>query len=155
MCRRFAAEDVDVLAPFVSLCRGLAKIAVTVAEGSSIDRVRVEFMGRIAERDTRLLAIDTLIGVLSGHIEEQAGVLNAPAIANERGIELVESKTSTAHDYSDLIRVTSTPEKAASGSWARCTDVPTGHTCSRSGVSASTSSSRTRTPCSAIGTYRT
>ena len=94
-----------MLAPTVSLCRGLGNIAVAVAEGSSIDRVRVEFMGRIEERDTRLLAIHTLIGVLSGHTEEQAGVVDAPAIANERGIELVESKTSTAHDYSDLVRV--------------------------------------------------
>jgi D-3-phosphoglycerate dehydrogenase len=100
-----AAEDADVLAPFVSLCRRLGKIAIATAEGSSIDRVRVEFLGRIAERDTRLLSIHALIGVLSGHVEEEVGVVNAPAIAAERGIELVETKTSTAYDYSDLVRV--------------------------------------------------
>jgi D-3-phosphoglycerate dehydrogenase / 2-oxoglutarate reductase len=100
-----AAEDVDTLAPFVSLCRGLGKIAIAIAEGSSIDRVRLEFLGRIAERDTRLLSIHALIGVLSGHVEEDVGVVNAPAIADERGIELVETKTSTAYDYSDLVRV--------------------------------------------------
>src|SRR5205807_5095436 len=49
-----APEDADVLAPFVTLCRGLGKIAIAIAEGSSIDRVRLEFLGRIAERDTRL-----------------------------------------------------------------------------------------------------
>ena len=100
-----AAEDLDVLTPFVSLCRGLGKIAIALAEGSSIDRVRLEFLGRIAERDTRLLSIHALIGVLSGHVEEDVGVVNAPAIADERGIELVETKTSTAYDYSDLVRV--------------------------------------------------
>ena len=100
-----AAEDVDMLAPFVSLCRGLGKIAIAIAEGSSIDRVRLEFLGRIAERDTRLLSIHALIGVLSGHVEEEVGLVNAPAIADERGIELVETKTSTAYDYSDLVRV--------------------------------------------------
>ena len=100
-----AAEDVDMLAPFVSLCRGLGRIAIAIAEGSSIDRVRLEFLGRIAERDTRLLSIHALIGVLTGHVEEEVGLVNAPAIADERGIELVETKTSTAHDYSDLIRV--------------------------------------------------
>src|SRR6185437_8098041 len=66
-----AAEDADVLAPFVSLCRGLGKIAIATAEGSSIDRVRAEFLGRIGER----------------------------------GIELTETKSSSAHDYSDLVRV--------------------------------------------------
>jgi D-3-phosphoglycerate dehydrogenase len=100
-----AAEDADVLAPFVSLCRGLGKIAIATTEGSSIDRVRVEFLGRIAERDTRLLSIHALIGVLSGHVEEEVGVVNAPSIAAERGIELVETKSSTAYDYSDLVRV--------------------------------------------------
>jgi D-3-phosphoglycerate dehydrogenase / 2-oxoglutarate reductase len=100
-----AAEDADVLTPFVSLCRGLGKIAIALAVGSSIDRVRLEFLGRIAERDTRLLSIHALIGVLSGHVEEEVGVVNAPAIADERGIELVETKTSTAYDYSDLVRV--------------------------------------------------
>ncbi len=101
-----APEDMDVLAPFVSLCGKLGKIAIALAEGSSIDRVRIEFMGRIAERDTRLLSIHALIGVLSGHTEEEVGVVNAPALAEERGIELVETKTSTVHDYSDLVRVT-------------------------------------------------
>jgi len=100
-----AAEDVDMLAPFVSLCRGLGKVAVAIAEGSSIDRVRVEFLGRIAQRDTRLLSIHALIGVLGGHVEEPVGLVNAPTIADERGIELVETKTSAAYDYSDLVRV--------------------------------------------------
>ena len=100
-----ASEDADMLAPFVALCRGLGKVAIALAEGSSIDRVRVEFLGRIAERDTRLLSIYALTGVLGGHTEEQVGLVNAPAIARERGIELVETKTSTAYDYSDLIRV--------------------------------------------------
>jgi D-3-phosphoglycerate dehydrogenase len=67
--------------------------------------VRVEFLGRIAQRDTRLLSIYALIGVLSGHVEEEVGLVNAPSIADERGIELVETKTSSAYDYSDLVRV--------------------------------------------------
>ena len=100
-----APEDVDMLAPFVSLCRVLGKIAIALAERSSIDRVRAEFLGRIAERDTRLLSIQALIGVLSGHTEEEVGVVNAPLMAEERGIELVETKNSTVHDYSDLVRV--------------------------------------------------
>ena len=100
-----APEDVDVLAPFVSLCRSLGQIASAITEGSSIDRVRLEFLGRIAERDTRLLSIHALIGVLAGHVEEEVGVVNAPAIAADRGIELMETKTSTAYDYSDLVRV--------------------------------------------------
>ena len=99
------AEDMDVLGPFVPLCRALGRIAVELAAGSSVDRVQTEFLGRIAERDTRLLAIQVLLGVLEGHTEEEVNEVNAPAIAEERGIELEETKRTVARDYTDLVRV--------------------------------------------------
>ena len=99
------AEDMEALGPFVPLCRALGRIGVALAQGSSIDRVETEFLGRVAERDTRLLAIETLLGVLGGHTEEEVNEVNAPAMAEERGIELVEAKRTSARDYTDLIRV--------------------------------------------------
>src|SRR5581483_1675660 len=38
-------EDMEVLGPFVSLCRSLGRIAVSLAAGSSIDRIELEFLG--------------------------------------------------------------------------------------------------------------
>ena len=102
------AEDMEVLGPYVSLCRSLGRIAVELADRSSIDQVKTEFLGRIAEHDTRLLAIHVLLGVLRGHTEEDINEVNAPAIAQERGIELVESKRAAVRDYADLVRVTVT-----------------------------------------------
>jgi D-3-phosphoglycerate dehydrogenase / 2-oxoglutarate reductase len=99
-------EDMEVLGPFVSLCRSLGRIAVSLAAGSSIDRIELEFLGAVAERDTRLLTINALLGVLSGHTEEEVNEVNAPAMAEERGIEVSETKRTTAHDYTDLVRVT-------------------------------------------------
>jgi D-3-phosphoglycerate dehydrogenase len=99
------AEDQDVLGPFVPLCQSLGRIAVALAEGSSVDRVVVEFLGRVADRDTRLLAVQVLLGVLAGHTEEPVNAVNAPAIAEERGIDIVETKRASARDYTDLIRV--------------------------------------------------
>jgi D-3-phosphoglycerate dehydrogenase len=101
-----SAEDMEVLGPFVPLCRALGRIATALAEGSSVDRVETEFLGRVAEHDTRLLAIEALLGVLRGHTEDDVNEVNAPAMAEERGIELVESKRTVARDYTDLIRVT-------------------------------------------------
>jgi D-3-phosphoglycerate dehydrogenase len=98
-------EDMDVLGPFVPLCRSLGRIAIALAEGSSIDRIEAEFLGRIADRDTRLLTIQAVIGVLSGHTEEDVNEVNAPAMADERGIGVSETKSSVARDYTDLVRV--------------------------------------------------
>jgi D-3-phosphoglycerate dehydrogenase len=99
------AEDMEVLGPFVPLCRSLGRIAIALANGSSIDRVQTEFLGRIADRDTRLLSIEVLLGVLSGHTEEEVNEVNAPSMAEERGIEISETKRSSARDYTDLVRV--------------------------------------------------
>ncbi|TMM08315.1 MAG: phosphoglycerate dehydrogenase, partial [Actinobacteria bacterium] len=71
------SEDMEVLGPFVPLCRSLGRIAVALAEGSSVDRVQTEFLGRISERDTRLLSIEVLLGVLQGHTEEEVNEVNA------------------------------------------------------------------------------
>ena len=101
-------EDMEVLGPFVPLCRALGRIGVALAQSSSIDEVKVEFLGRIADRDTRLLAIEVLLGLLHGHTEEEVNEVNAPALAQERGIALVEVKQSSARDYTDLVRVTVT-----------------------------------------------
>jgi D-3-phosphoglycerate dehydrogenase len=99
-------EDLEVLGPFVPLCRALGRTAMSLAEGSSVDRVEVELLGRIAERDARPLTTATLLGVLQGHTEEDVNIVNAPAIAQERGIEVVETMNAGARDFENLVRVT-------------------------------------------------
>ena len=81
----------EALAPFVPLCEKLGRLAQGLGNGS-VDRIAAEFRGRIAEHDTRLLGIAVLVGILSGHTEEQVNLVNAPALAEERGIELTELK---------------------------------------------------------------
>jgi D-3-phosphoglycerate dehydrogenase len=98
------AEDLEVLGPFLPLCRALGRIGVAAAGG--LGTIEVEFLGRIAERDTRPLVLNVLLGALYGHTEDDVNAVNAPSIAEERGIEVVESKRTTARDFSDLVRVT-------------------------------------------------
>jgi D-3-phosphoglycerate dehydrogenase len=100
-----AAEDMEALGPFLPLCRQLGCLAMSLAESSGVDRIEVELMGRLAERDTRPLAMAVLIGVLSGHVEEDVNMVNAPSIAEERGIQVTETKRSQARDFTDLVRV--------------------------------------------------
>ncbi len=104
------AEDVEVLGPFLPLCNSLGRIAIAlaVAQGASVDRIQTDFFGRLADRDTRLLSIEVLLGVLANHVEEDVNSVNAPAIVEERGIRVVETKHSVARDYTDMVRVTVT-----------------------------------------------
>ena len=97
-------EAMEALAPFVPLCEKLGRLAQGLGDGS-IERVTAEFRGRIAQHDTRLLGIAVLAGILSGHTEEPVNLVNAPQMAEERGIDLVETKEAGAGDFSELVTV--------------------------------------------------
>jgi D-3-phosphoglycerate dehydrogenase len=101
-----SAEDMEVLGPYLPLCRRLGRIAAALAQSSSVERIEAEFLGRIAERDTRLLTLSVLNGLLAGRTEEDVNLVNAPALAEERGIQISERREVTARDYADLVRVT-------------------------------------------------
>ena len=101
-----AAEDMEALGPYLPLSLAArAAIAVALADGP-VDGLEVEYLGRIAERDTRPLTVQVLKGALTGHTEEEVNDVNAPGIAAERGIEVAETRRSEARDFSDLVRVT-------------------------------------------------
>ena len=97
-------EEMEALAPFVPLCEKLGRLAQGLGDGS-VDRVTAEFRGRIASHDTRLLGIAVLVGILSGHTEEPVNLVNAPQMAEERGIDLVETKEAGAEDFTELVTV--------------------------------------------------
>jgi D-3-phosphoglycerate dehydrogenase len=97
-------EEMEALAPFVPLCEKLGRLAQGLGDGS-IGRVSAEFRGRIAGHDTRLLGIAVLVGILSGNTEEPVNLVNAPQMAEERGIDLTETSDTGTGDFSELVTV--------------------------------------------------
>jgi D-3-phosphoglycerate dehydrogenase / 2-oxoglutarate reductase len=97
-------EEMEALAPFVPLCEMLGRLAQGLGRGS-VERVRAEFRGRIADHDTRLLGIAVLVGILSGHTEEHVNLVNAASMADERRIELIEVSDALSEDFTELVTV--------------------------------------------------
>ncbi len=100
------AEDMEMLGPFLPLARRLGRLAMELAEGSSVERIEAAFLGRIADFDTRLLGLAVIVGALQGRTEEQVNLVNAPTMAQQRGIVFEERAVSEAQDFNELIRVT-------------------------------------------------
>ena len=100
------ADDMEVLGPFLPLATQLGRLAMALAEGSSVERIEAAFLGRIAEFDTRLLALAVIQGALQGRTEEPVNLVNAPTMAQQRGIVVEEKAVSEAQDFNELIRVT-------------------------------------------------
>jgi len=97
-------EVMEQLAPFVPLCDKLGRLAQGLGEGAP-ERVEVEFLGRLADQDTRILGIATLVGILTGHTEEPVNLVNGPHMAEERGIELTETRDVSSEDFTELVVV--------------------------------------------------
>ncbi|HEX8121156.1 MAG TPA: phosphoglycerate dehydrogenase [Solirubrobacteraceae bacterium] len=97
-------DDIKVLGPFLPLARRLGRLATSLA--GEVGAVQVEARGRIAEREVRALGISVLVGVLEGRTEEEVNQVNAPVLAEERGIQLTETTNTQARDFTDLVRVT-------------------------------------------------
>ena len=97
-------EVMEQLAPFVPLCEKLGRLAQALAEGAP-DRVEVEFRGRLADQDTRILGIAALVGILAGHTEEPVNLVNGPHMAEERGIDLTETRDAASEDFTELVVV--------------------------------------------------
>ena len=101
-----APEDLEVLGPFLPLCSQLGKLVSSITDGGAIDRIEVEYFGRIAERDCRPLTTAVLLGLLRGRTEEDVNEVNAPSIVAGRGIVVSETSRTSARDFTELVRVT-------------------------------------------------
>jgi D-3-phosphoglycerate dehydrogenase len=97
-----AAEASETVRPFLPLAERLGAAFACLHEGipSTLD---ITYEGAIADYDTRILTLSVLKGLFSAHVDEPVSYVNAPQLAEERGLEVRESKTSTAHDYVNLI----------------------------------------------------
>ena len=97
-----ASEANETVRPYVSLAErlGRAFASLVVEAPSTID---VEYQGGLADFDTRLLTLSVLKGVFSHGSEEPVSYVTAPGLAAERGVEVREVSTATAHDYVNLI----------------------------------------------------
>ena len=95
-------EVPEAVRPFLPLAERLGAILTGLADGA-ISSVSFEYLGRIAEADTRVLTLAALKGCLSGVVHEPVSFVNAPVIARERGISVTETKSTLSSDYVNLV----------------------------------------------------
>jgi D-3-phosphoglycerate dehydrogenase len=98
------AEDLEALGPFVPLAAKLGRLAMELA-GSSAERITLAYYGGLSGYDTRLLTVAALNGAFQGRSDTPVNYVNAPLIAAERGIEVLEERRRASRDFTNLVRV--------------------------------------------------
>ena len=97
-----SSELVAILRPYAILAEKMGSIQTQLTD-SSIEEVQINYAGKVIEYDTTPLTTAMLKGLLTPILKEDVNFVNAPFIASERGIKVVESKTQTSEDFASLI----------------------------------------------------
>ena len=90
--------------PYLDIASTAGKIAAQLLDGR-ITAIEVAYAGDIAGEEIDLVTASALEGVFEP-LEWQVNAVNAPRIADERGIEVIESKSHQSADFQSLVTVT-------------------------------------------------
>jgi D-3-phosphoglycerate dehydrogenase / 2-oxoglutarate reductase len=107
-----ASEVSEAVRPFLPLAEQLGRCFACLNDGLP-DRLEVEYQGGLAGATTAILTLAVLKGVFAAGTEEPVSYVNAPQLAEERGLEIREVTTSTTRDYVNLITLRSTDHSLA------------------------------------------
>jgi D-3-phosphoglycerate dehydrogenase len=99
-----AAEASSTVRPFLPLAERLGQLYAALAAGVP-PVIEIGYEGQLADSDTRILTLSVLKGVFGRVSEEPVSYVNAPRLAEERGVEVRESSSSTSRDYVNLVTI--------------------------------------------------
>ena len=102
--------ELDEMRLYVDLARRLGLLHAQMSQGS-IHRCEVSYRGEVAKKNTRLITAAFAAGLLEMRLDQGVNIVNAPLLAQERGIEIVEQKSSQKGDFSTLLRIDVTTDK--------------------------------------------
>ncbi len=105
-----APEALSELGPYLGLAERMGRFLIQITDGAP-RQIVVEVSGQIAKRNPAMLTAVAVKGALSIALNERVNTVNALALAKERGIEVTESKSSEAREFSSLVRMTLVTER--------------------------------------------
>ena len=97
-------ELLAVLRPYLLLSEKLGSLLSQMV-GALPKEVQVEYGGEVTQYNLAPLTLAVLKGILTPIMESGVNYVNAPIIARDRGIKVVESKSSRASDFANYITV--------------------------------------------------
>jgi D-3-phosphoglycerate dehydrogenase len=94
-------ELLEQVRPYLALGEKLGRFQGQLCPGA-IEEIEIEYAGEVAELRVAAITVAVLKGLLES-VTERVNMVNAPLIAQEHGIRVVESKTSRPFDFASTI----------------------------------------------------
>ncbi|MFP4217686.1 MAG: ACT domain-containing protein, partial [Salinarchaeum sp.] len=96
----------DRIRPYIDVAETAGRIATQLFEGR-VTAVEVTYGGEIVDEDLELVTAAALQGVLEP-LGWNVNPVNARSVAEDRGVEITESRTRQAEDFQSFVRVSIT-----------------------------------------------
>jgi D-3-phosphoglycerate dehydrogenase len=97
-------ETMRQLQPWMKLIEKLGRLYTQLHPGP-LRRAELSISGEIAGYDTRPLSAALVKGLLESVSEAHVNLVNAPVVARDWGLEIVESRSTAAEQYSNLVTI--------------------------------------------------
>jgi len=95
-------KTLEALRGFLNIAYRLGLLLAQVSQ-SPPTACRMRYTGDVATKDTRLLSAAFAAGLLEHAMEAEVNIVNAELLLRERGIELIEERSSDVGEFSSLI----------------------------------------------------
>ena len=102
-------ETLRQLQPWMALIEKLGRLYTQLHPGP-LRRAELSISGEIAQYDTRPLMAALIKGLLESVSEAHVNLINAPILARDWGLEVVESRTTSAEQYANLVTLRVSPD---------------------------------------------
>jgi D-3-phosphoglycerate dehydrogenase len=99
-----SAEEYKKLQPYLSLGEKLGAFLAQIA-GERREEVRISYDGGLAELNTNLVRNAVLKGILKQVLSDQVNLVNAAALAQARGIEVIELRSARRAAFSNSLGI--------------------------------------------------
>ena len=100
-----SAKEMETVRPYLDLGHRLGTLAGQLPH-DPVGKVQLQFRGEAATKPTDLISSAFTAGLLSTSMEGTVDIINASMTAQDRGIEIEESKSSETGNFSTLVSAT-------------------------------------------------
>lgn len=95
-------EILEQIKPYINLAEKLGKFQAQIQE-SCLQSVRITYTGEMNNYQIKPITLALLKGLLEPMFSDRVNYINAPVLARERGIKIVETKSNQVEDFANLI----------------------------------------------------
>lgn len=103
-------EIYKILRPYINLAEKMGLVIGQLAEGR-IQEIKIQYSGEIIAHDLASVTIAFLKGMLTPILQETVNFVNASVIAKERGIKIIETKSSQIEEFANLVTIEAKTDK--------------------------------------------